>query len=106
MPVRVACYICWLAEVSSSSKGSNGTTLDIVYEDGTKKTKKLSVVRSRLPRAPESPRVIESPSRVQELARKQGDHADAADRKKTDQLAMTVLISSADAKRRFMERGR
>jgi len=43
---------------------------------------------------------------VQELARKQGDHADAADRKKTDQLAMTVLISSADAKRRFMERGR
>ena len=106
LSLSLSLSIRWFAEVSSSSKGSNGTTLDIVYEDGTKKTKKLSVVRSRLLLARELLCVIESPSRVQELARKQGDHADAADRKKTDQLAMTVLISSADAKRRFMERGR
>jgi hypothetical protein len=35
------------AEVSSSSKGPSGTTLDILYEDANKKTKKLPVVSKR-----------------------------------------------------------
>merc|ERR1711871_1198292 len=32
-----------LHKVSSSSKGTSGTTLDILYDDGAKKTKRLSV---------------------------------------------------------------
>jgi hypothetical protein len=43
---------------------------------------------------------------VQELAGVAGDKGEAADRKKTDELAMTVLINSAESKRRFLERGR
>lgn len=40
------CTHC-VAEVSSSSKGPSGTTLDLMYEAVDKKTKQLSLVRVR-----------------------------------------------------------
>lgn len=42
----------------------------------------------------------------QDLAGATGEKGDEADRKRTDQLAMTVLINSAERKRWFMDRDR
>jgi hypothetical protein len=119
----LACCVCLFAEVKSSSKGPSGTIIDIVYETDDKKSHKLAIVRNTCQptacvhacsrciaargRCGPLKRGFGLLPRAQEMKGVMGAELGAdADKKKTDELAMTLLINSIDAQQKHMQRGR
>ena len=71
-----------LTEITSSSKGSVDTTIEVVYKDAQKKSVKMPIVIAGATSSPDE------------------------DRRKAEELAMTLMLASVDAQERFRERGR
>lgn len=71
-----------LTEITSSSKGSVDTTIEVVYKDAQKKSVKMPIVMAGATSSPDE------------------------DRRKAEELAMTLMLASVDAQERFRERGR
>ena len=71
-----------LTEITSSSKGSVDTTIEVVYKNAQKKSVKMPIVIAGATSSPDE------------------------DRRKAEELAMTLMLASVEAQERFRERGR